>query len=44
MDMNLSFVVYYVPEFIFIDDFLGDVPDADVNVFWLFEGGHEVNF
>ena len=40
--MYLSLVVYYLPEFIFIDDIVRDVLDSDVNVFWSFEGGNEV--
>ena len=31
-----------VPEIIFVDDLVGDVLDADANVFRSFEWGHEV--
>ena len=42
--MNLSLDIYYVPEVVFVDDFLGDFIDDNANVFWSFEGGREVNF
>ena len=40
--MYWSLVVYYFPDFIFVDDIIGDALDADVNVFRSFEGVHEV--
>ena len=41
-DLNGTFVVNYFPELIFIDDFLRDVFNADVNVLWSFERCHKV--
>ena len=35
-------MICYVPEFILVDYLIGDVLDADANVFRSFEGGHEV--
>ena len=40
--MNGTFVIHYFLELIFIDDFLRDVFNADVNAFWSFERCHKV--
>ena len=42
LDLYSFVVIYYVPDILFVDYLIGDVPDADANVFRSCEGGHEV--